>query len=126
MTAITTSHLPSELTSGGLTSTRLDGLFSSASIQAINVFHKYCGNVDILTLYVWWFIAASKGEEGVKCVTLKDDYKVTAVRLSRSIKVLTYLDLIELYVDKQDARCKLVRLTHKGKALKHDIINSFI
>ncbi len=124
MTATTSSPTQGELMNGDSISTLSGGLFSSASIQAINVFHEYCGNIDILTMYVWWNVAATK-EERMDCARLRYDYKVSAVRLTRSIKSLVNLKLIDCTIDKTDARRKIVFLTHKGKALKHDIIKSF-
>ena len=119
MTATTSSPTQGELMNGDSMSTRSGGLFSSASIQAINVFHEYCGNIDILTMFVWWNVAATK-EERMDCATLRYDYKVSAVRLTRSIKSLVNLELIDCSIDKTDARRKIVYLTHKD-----DIIKSF-
>lgn len=103
-------------------STDSDGVFSSASIQRGKILLDYCGNVDLITVYIFWHIASAKGY--VPITAIRNSLNITAVRMTRANKILIKLGLIKLAIDNTDGRHRILTLTDKGKALKLDLINT--
>lgn len=102
--------------------TSSEGLFSFASIQQGKILHKYVGNTDLMSLAVLWYVACAS--DTISMVDIRNNLSITATRMTRCLKQLKSLDLINISIDNQDARHRLLSLTDKGKALKLDLINT--
>lgn len=62
--------------------------------------------------------------ENVYFQSIMKDLKISAVAVSRSLKLLSERDMITISMDTEDTRKKSVSLTDKGNALKLHIIQT--
>ena len=82
---------------------------------------KYIGQHSIRDVKVLTYLYASE-HDIVYCQSIIRDLELSAVSVTRSLKLLSDRDMITLIMDTEDTRKKSVSLTDKGKALKLYII----
>ncbi len=102
--------------------THSDGLFSSASIQRGKILLEQIGNVDLITIEIFWYVLCAKNK--ISIVDMRNDMEITATRMTRGCKTLINVGVVEISIDTNDARHRLLCLTEKGKALKLDLLNT--
>ena len=93
----------------------------SKLIGLLEKVEQYLGQHNFRDLKVLFYLYHSEWDV-VYCQSIIRDLELSAVSVTRSLKLLSDRDMITISMDTEDTRKKSVMLTDKGKSLKLDII----